>query len=123
MRESGDFSELMSIPLEHWFQQETISAIGQEKIGAIMMAEVLLLVKFTPYWADMVPFVCWLISTCFSAIPSLASHLTHDMVLEILREVYNTIKEPQAIKHKYLEPLRSLKLVKSSGSGDSQDVK
>ncbi|KAF8220872.1 hypothetical protein L208DRAFT_1181455, partial [Tricholoma matsutake] len=57
MRESGDFSELMSIPLEHWFQQETISAIGQEKIGAIMMAEVLLLVKFTPYWADMVPFV------------------------------------------------------------------
>jgi hypothetical protein len=125
MKESGDFPELMSIPLERWFRQETISAISREKVGAIMMAKVSLLVKFTPYWADMIPFVCQLISTCFSALPSLASNLTHDAVLEILKEAYNTVKEPQPIKHEYLETAtsRSLKLVKSSHSANSWDVK
>jgi hypothetical protein len=104
MKESGDFLELMSIPLERWFRrQESISAIGREKIGAILTAEVLLLAKFTPYWADMVPFVRRLILTCFSAILSLESHLTHDTVLEILKEAYNTVKEPQAIEREYLE--------------------
>jgi hypothetical protein len=124
MKESGVFPKLMSIPLERWFRQETISAISQEKVGAIMMAEVSLLVKFTPYWADMIPFVHWLISTCFSALLSLASNLTHDAVLEILKEAYNTVKEPQPIKHEYLETAtgRSLKLVKSSRSTSSQDV-
>jgi hypothetical protein len=125
MKESGDFPELMSIPLEHWFRQETILAIGQEKVGAIMTAEVSLLAKFTPYWADMVPFVRQLISTCFSALPSLASNLTHDAVLEILKEAYDTVKEPQPIKHEYLETAtgRPLKLVKSSHSSSNQEVK
>jgi hypothetical protein len=98
-------------------------AISREKIGAIMTAEVSLLAKFTPYWADMVPFVHWLISTCFSAIPSLASNLTHDAVLEILKEAYNTVKEPQPIKHRCLGAVGSPKSVKSSHSASSQDVK
>jgi hypothetical protein len=125
MKESGDFPELMSIPLERWFRQETISAIGREKVGAIMTAEVSLLAKFTPYWADMVPFVRRLISTCFSALPSLASNLTHDAVLEILKEAYDTVKEPQPIKHEELETAtgRSLKLVKSSRSSSNREVK
>ncbi|KAF8810991.1 hypothetical protein BYT27DRAFT_7015759, partial [Phlegmacium glaucopus] len=57
LRKSNDFPEVKSIPLEQWFQQRSLTQIARDKCGLIMTAEISLLAKFTPYWADFVPFV------------------------------------------------------------------
>lgn len=94
LRESIDFPEMRSIPLERWFRQETITQIGRDKCGLIVTAETSLLAKFTPYWADFTPYVRQLILTCFPSLPSFSNSLTHDNVLKILKDAYNNIHEP-----------------------------
>jgi len=95
MRKPNDYPEVKSVPLERWFRQETIGQIGREKCGLITNAEKMLLSRFTPYWADFTPYVRQLISKCFAALPSYKSCLTHDDVLEVLRDAYNNIQEPE----------------------------
>jgi hypothetical protein len=94
LRTKKDFPEMMSVPLERWFRQETITQIGRDKCGLIVTAEKSLLAKFSPYWADFTPYVRRLISTCFPTFPPLSNSLTHDNVLEILQDAYKNIQEP-----------------------------
>lgn len=94
LRTSTDFPDMHSIPLESWFRQQPLKQLGRDKIGALATAEISILAKFTPYWADFVPFARRLISTCFPDFRDLKSKLTHDNVAKILEEAYNTIEEP-----------------------------
>jgi hypothetical protein len=84
----------MSIPLERLFRQEAIRQIGRDKCGLIVTFETSLLEKFTPYWTDFIPYVRQLILTCFPSLPPFSNSLTHDNVLEILKEAYSNIQEP-----------------------------
>ena len=94
LRTNDDFPEMRSIPLERWFQQDDITHIGRDKCGLIVTFETSLLAKFTPYWADFIPYVHQLITTCFPSLPPFSNSLTHDNVLKILEEAYNNIQEP-----------------------------
>jgi hypothetical protein len=87
-------TDIVSIPLECLFRQETIRQIGRDKCGLIATFETSLLEKFTPYWADFTPYVRRLISTCFPSLPPFSNSLTHDNLLEILKEAYENIREP-----------------------------
>jgi hypothetical protein len=110
LRTPKDFPEVISIPLERWFRQETITQIGRDKCGVLLTAEASLLAKFTPYWADFTPYVRQLISTCFPVSPAHSNSLTHDNVLKILQDAYNNIQEPPSSYQ--LEPRASSREVK-----------
>jgi len=94
MRTATDFPEFRSVPLERCFRHDGIRDIGRCKIGLMSTFKTSLLPKFTPYWADFTPFVQQLIETCFPSIPDFRNGLTHDNMLTILREAYDTIEEP-----------------------------
>lgn len=85
---------MQSIPIGRWFRRETIKQIGRDKCGLLVTADESLLAKFTPYWADFVPFVRRLISTCFPDLRDVKNKLTHDNVTKILEDAYNAIEEP-----------------------------
>jgi hypothetical protein len=95
MRTATDFPELHSVPLERCFRHDGIRDIGRCKIGLMSTYKISLLPKFTPYWADFTPFVQRLIETGFPCMPDFSNALTHDNMLTILREAYDTVEEPQ----------------------------
>ena len=94
MRTATDFPEFRSVPLERCFRHDGIRDIGRCKIGLMSTYKTSLLPKFTPYWADFTPFVQRLIETCFPSMPDFSNALTHDNMLTILKEAYDTVKEP-----------------------------
>jgi hypothetical protein len=108
-RDSDDLPEMVSIPMERWFRQETFTQIARDKCGVIITAHASLFPTFTPYWADFVPFVHRLISACFPQLPDFTNMLTHDIFLEILREAYNTVEEHQYISEQSVQDNRSAK--------------
>lgn len=91
---TNDLPEMMSIPLERLFRQDSMRQIGRDKCGLIVTFETSLLAKFTPYWNDFIPYVRQLISTCFPSLPPFSNSFTHDIFLEILKDAYNNIQEP-----------------------------
>jgi hypothetical protein len=93
MRTATDFPELRSVPLERCFRNDGIRDIGRCKIALMSTFKTSILPKFTPYWADFTPFVQRLIETCFPSMPDFSNGLTHDSMLIILREAYDTIEE------------------------------
>jgi hypothetical protein len=76
------------------------------KCAVIATAPKSLFPTFTPYWADFVPFVRQLISACFPRLPDFTNMLTHDTVLEILREAYDTVEEQQCIPEQSVQDNR-----------------
>jgi hypothetical protein len=98
MRTPADFPAMFSVPMERWFRHDSIREIGRNKIGAIMTAEESIIEKFSSYWSDFVPFIRRLIKICFPNGPDSPNGLTHDSLLAILREAYETVKEPPSGK-------------------------
>jgi len=89
-----DFPDIETIPLRLWFQQDDVKQIGRHKMSLLVTPKRAILAKFTPYWDDFKPFVHRLITSCFPKLPSFRCRLTHEGVLEILQDAYQTVQEP-----------------------------
>lgn len=93
-RSETDFPEMSSIPLERWFRRDGVKDIGRYKLGMMVTFESSILAKFTPYWADFVPFVRRLIQSCFPHFPDFVCQMNHDDMIATLIEAYDTVEEP-----------------------------
>jgi hypothetical protein len=82
------------IPLDQVFRQGNVEIIGLFKIGMMVAFESSILDRFTPYWADFVPFVRRLIQSCFPHFPDVVCQMNHDDTIAILNEAYDTVEEP-----------------------------
>jgi hypothetical protein len=94
-----------SCPLREWFKKTPqASSTGFIKAGHMLRPDIAILPYFTGYWEDMKPFVAKTIESCFLGNPGVPNHLTHDGMCTILKEAFNTVKEPEKIGSKRSYP-------------------
>jgi hypothetical protein len=112
-----DFPEMSSVPLERWFRRDGVKDIGRYKLGMMVTSESSILAKFTPYWADFVPFVRRLIQSCFPHFPDFVCQMNHDDMIAILNEAYDTVEEPTpaAMPNESHVPSKRPKLARKAG--------
>ena len=80
--------------LRGWFNNSSPSVTGFMKAGHLLRPDITVLPYITEYWDDFKPFILKLITACFHGDPGQPNHLTHDEMINILTEAFNTIEEP-----------------------------